>query len=290
MTTRSFTSAVIPAKAGTHFRPTWVAAFAAMTRVLFVMVSLALASCLDFSTSPDEIFYLTFETLPYPSVVAGDTLRDSTGAVAVLRASAVNARGDVVSAAPMRFYAIDDTSQVLAVDSVTGRVVSESTTPRNVRIIASLAGLQSPPLTLAITKKPDSLALQVTRDTISYSFIDTTLNFSKALTANVLHHDSTTFYSGVTGWVVRYTLETALDTVSASLVDDQNKRMRDVPSGLSHSDTTLADGSVARKLRISPGLPLTEPLDSVGVLVEAKYKGVHIAGSPARVMVYVKPR
>jgi hypothetical protein len=179
---------------------------------------------------------------------------------------------------------------VLEVDSLTGRVVSDAATPRTVKIIASVDRLQSSPLLLAITKRPDSLSLTVTTDTISYSFSDTTLNFSHALTAKVLHHDSTTFYSGVSSWVVRYSLERASDTVFAALVDDQKRRLSRLPSGLYHIDTTAADGSAARALRIRPGPPLVTPLDSIAVLVEAKYRGVHIAGSPARIFVYVKPR
>ena len=256
----------------------------------FFLVMAALSSCIDFSTSPDEILYLAFESLPFPSVVAGDTLRDSTGAVTVLRAKAVNAGGDEVTAAAMRFYAIDDTADVLEVDSITGRVVSDSTGPRAVRIVANLGTLQSPPLNLLITRRPDSLALQVSSDTISYSITDTTQNFSDALSVRLLHHDSTTFYSSVSGWVVRFSLERPADTVFAAVVDDQNRRLRNVPSGLFHVDTTSSDGSAARKLRIRPGPPLVLPLDSVAIIVEAKYRGLHVAGSPARIMVYAKPR
>ena len=248
------------------------------------------SACLDFSTSPDELMYLTFDRLPFPSVVAGDTLRDSTGVAATLTARAFAASGDQIQGAPLRFYALGDTSDALDVDSTTGRVVSEVAPPQALRVIASLAGVQSPPLTLNITKRPDSLAVDVARDTINYSLLDSTLNFSDQLAVKVLHNDSLTFYSGVTGWVVRYTLERETDTVSASIVDDQNRRVSTSRHGLFHIDTTTSDGVAGRKLRIEPGPPLNPTLDSVAVRVDATYRGLPIAGSPARIVVLVRPR
>jgi hypothetical protein len=256
----------------------------------FIAAPLASAACFDFSTAPNELLYLAFERLPFPSVVAGDTLRDSTGVVALLVASAVNGRGDVMQGAPLRYYAVGDTASALEVDSTSGRVVSAVANPQSVRIIASMGSLQTQPLSLAVTKRPDTLALLVQTDTITYSLTDTTLNFSAPLGMKVLHHDSSTFYSDVNAWVVRFTLERASDTSFASIVDDQNRRLRTEPSGLFHIDTTAADGRAARKVRVRPGAPLNLPLDSVAVLVEAKYKGAHLPGSPGRVMVYLRPR
>jgi hypothetical protein len=248
------------------------------------------AACFDFSTSPDELLYLAFDNLPYPSVVAGDSLRDSSGAAAALTARAVAADGDEIESAPIRFFSIGDTAGALEVDSTSGWVVSANVAPQSVRVIASVQGLQSQQLNLRVTTRPDSLAIGVEVDTISYSLLDSTLNFSRALAMNVLHHDSSTFYSGVANWVVRYSLERRSDTVYASLVDDQNRRLRSQPTGYMHIDTTASDGAAGRKLRIQPGPPLGTPLDSVAVLVEATYMGVHVAGSPARVIVYVRPR
>jgi hypothetical protein len=261
----------------------------AATIIALLFSAMAASTCLDFSTSPGEILYLTFERLPYPSIVAGDTLRDSTGTAALLRANAINADGDIVATAPLRFYAIDDTTDVLDVDSTSGRVVASATNPRTVRIIASLSGLQSPPLALSITRSPDSLVIVVPADTISYSFTDTTRNYSDALTAAVIHHDSGTFFSPVSGWVVKYSLDSLGDTTRATIVDDQNRKLRNLSSGAFHIDTTGTDGTAARKVRIRPGLSIPSPLDSVEVVVEAKYKGLHIPGSPARIWVYVKP-
>jgi hypothetical protein len=249
----------------------------------------AAISCLDFSTSPDEVLYLAFERLPFPSVVAGDTLRDSTGNVALLEATAVTAGGDDLPAGRLRFYAVGDTGEILDVDSLTGRIVSGAGEPRSVGVIASVGSLQSTPLPLSVTKSPDSLHLELTTDTIVYSFVDTTRNFSDPIAVKLLHHDSTTFYSGVTGWVLRFSLEDLGDSVAVSLVDDTNRRLRTTPTGFMHIDTTTADGSASRKVRVRPGPPLGTPLDSVAIVVEAKYRGVQVAGSPARLYIFMRP-
>jgi hypothetical protein len=258
--------------------------------LLFLLGPLTYSACFDFSTSPNELLYLAFDKLPYPAVVAGDSLRDSSGVATALKARAVAANGDEIASAPIRFFSLGDTADALLVDSTAGWVVSADVAPQGVRLIASVQGLQSQQLNLRVTSRPDSLALALALDTISYSLLDTTLNFSEQLAVKLLHHDSTTFYSGVSNWVVRYSLETRSDTVYASLVDDQNRRLRDEPSGYVHIDTTVSDGAAGRKLRIQPGASLGTPLDSVAIIVEARYKGAQVAGSPARVMVYVRPR
>jgi len=262
------------------------------SRVIALLLSAALwGSCLDFSaTAPDQLLYLTFDKLPYPSVVLGDTLRDSTGLASTLSATAVGGDGSALQTAPLRYYAVDDTSKALRVDSVGATVVSVGTRSGAVKLVASVGGIQSPPLLLLVTSRPDSLHLSVTSDTIEFSFTDTTVNISDPLSAKVLHHDSAAAYSATRGWVVRYSLESLEDTVSAWLVDDQNLRMRGVSNGSRHADTSGVDGEVARRLRIRPGPPLSGGLDSVAVRIDATYKGVHLAGSPARVFVYTRPR
>jgi hypothetical protein len=253
-------------------------------------IALAFSACLDFSTDPDALLYITFDPLPFPSVVAGDTLRDSTGVVAPLRAKAVNGRGEEISNAAVRYYAVRDTAGALDIDSTAGVVVSSDAKPQAVRVVASVGSLQSAPALLSVTTSPDSLAPETANDTISYSFTDTTLNISAALRVKVLHNDSSTFWSGVNGWIVRYTLEDPADTVYASVFGENNRVLSAAPNGLFHVDTTGADGGAARKLRIRPGPPIASPLDSVALRVDAVYRGQPLRGSPARIVVYLRPR
>ena len=82
-------------------------------RWLAMAALLAGAGCLDLSTDPDEIVAIEFNELPWPSIVAGDTLRDSTGAVATLGARLLDGDGDEVTG-PVEFLSQDGDVRVLA--------------------------------------------------------------------------------------------------------------------------------------------------------------------------------
>ena len=56
-----------------------------MKRLVLISL-LALIGCIDWTVDPDEIVAIEFPEPPAPAVVAGDTLRDSTGVVAPLTA------------------------------------------------------------------------------------------------------------------------------------------------------------------------------------------------------------
>ena len=60
---------------------------------VFVAAIVAVAACGDLSVDPDEVTAIVFDELPSTSIVAGDTLRDFTGAVAPLMARLFDAEG-----------------------------------------------------------------------------------------------------------------------------------------------------------------------------------------------------
>jgi len=62
-----------------------------------IAVLVAAAACIDLSTDPDEIVAIEFPELPWPSIVAGDTLRDASGAVVPLTVRLLGGDGDVVT-------------------------------------------------------------------------------------------------------------------------------------------------------------------------------------------------
>jgi hypothetical protein len=90
----------------------------------------AVAACVEIAAGPEGVASIRLEPLPLPpSIVIGDTLRDSTGAVLRLRATAFNANGDTVAGAPFRFLFVPisrDTAlsdnRAVVVDSLTGLV------------------------------------------------------------------------------------------------------------------------------------------------------------------------
>ena len=69
---------------------------------IFAALSIAGAvACTDVSGSSSSILSIQFDTLPSPSVVVGDTLRDTTGAVVHPVVHAFNFKGAEIIPAPV---------------------------------------------------------------------------------------------------------------------------------------------------------------------------------------------
>src|SRR5688572_17971200 len=75
----------------------------------FVLVSVA---CTDVSTNPDAVVALRFEGSAYPSIVAGDSLRDSLGALQPLVATPLNYLNEPVDGVPVVFSSPDTVLRV----------------------------------------------------------------------------------------------------------------------------------------------------------------------------------
>ena len=64
-------------------------------------------SCAEFGTGVGDISYVEFDGIPYPALIAGDTLRDSLGTARPLRARAYDANGNPIVDAPFTFIVLD---------------------------------------------------------------------------------------------------------------------------------------------------------------------------------------
>src|SRR5947207_2714817 len=91
-----------------------------MLLLFFAGVGLRALSCTDVSCSSTSVLSIRFDTLPSPSVVVGDTLRDSTGAVVRPTVHAFNFKGDEIPQPPVYFLSPDSG---VTVDSATGIIV-----------------------------------------------------------------------------------------------------------------------------------------------------------------------
>jgi len=236
------------------------------------------AACTDIDTGPNVAASIEFTALPFPAVVAGDTLRDTSGVASPLRALVFNSDNEVIIDATVSYAALDT---VVRVDSATGTVVAAAAADRNARIIAYIGSLQSQPLSLSVVPRPDSLARSGTIDTLRYSVIDTTQNLSGEFAVRVLNRVAGGAAAAVRDWIVTFTLQTPADSTRARIVT-ANER----PSTV---DTTSADGIASRKVRLFPA-GLTSARDSIVVLARVRYRGAQIAGSPLRLVLPVQPR
>jgi hypothetical protein len=259
-----------------------------MTRVpRWVGAAIAAAAwvgaCTDVGTAPDGIVALAFDTLPYPAVVASDTMRDSSGKAAPLRAVAYNADGAVIENPPVRYIALDTGVDI----SSQGYLIATTRTSGTVRVVAAAAALQSLQKTITVTRAPTKLAANgATADTVKYALPDAATNVSKSMSVK-LTRDSAGTALPVPGFLVSWQLTfrgqtvPITDTTLASLWDDSRKA--------TVLDTTGTDGTAARLLRIRSNR-LPSAADSFVVFATTRLRGAVVAGSPVKFVIHFRPK
>jgi hypothetical protein len=244
----------------------------------FVACWLAALACVEVSGSSTSVLSIQFDSLAAPSVVVGDTLRDTTGAVIRPTVHAFNFNGDEIIPPPVWFQSPDSG---IVVDSVTGIVVADSLRSTPARIVATVGSLQAIQK-LDVTLRPDSLAAVNGYDSLSYSLLDTTLNVSPQLSVK-LSHGVAPNDSAVRSYIVSFAIVSQSDPQLGQLVNDAGK-----PAVV---DTTDANGIAGRAIRLHPlFLASATTVDSIIVNATAKYRGAPVKGSPVRLVLKVKPR
>ncbi len=235
--------------------------------VAFALCWLAALACTDVSGSSTSVLSIQFDSLAAPSVVVGDTLRDTAGVVIVPVVHAFNFKGEEITTVAARFQSPDSG---VVVDSL------RSTAARIVATVGSLQAIQKVELTL----RPDLLAALDGLDTLSYSLTDTTLNVSSPLTVKLTHgiapNDSV-----VKSYIVSFAIVSQSNPGLGELVNDAG-----TPSVVATTDT---NGGAGRKIRLHP-LFLSAAIDSIIVNATAKFRGTEVSGSRVRLVVVVKPR
>jgi hypothetical protein len=76
-------------------------------------------SCAEFGTGVGDISYIAFTGVPYPALIAGDSMRDSLGDAAPFTASAYDAAGRLIVDADFTFFTLD-TGVVIGTDAESG--------------------------------------------------------------------------------------------------------------------------------------------------------------------------
>ena len=243
----------------------------------------ALVGCSDLVVDPDAISALDFTGIPFPAVVTGDTMRDSSGAAAPLRATVYGGRGDVIGDAPVTFVALD-TGVVIDASGFLRATRRDGT----VRIVATVGALQSQQRTIRVTRAPDTVVAPTTSVNLQYRLPDAAANVSPALQLSLRSADTTGGVSpNVGGWLVRWRIVYAGDTL---LPTDTSKVALWGASGSRHTlrDTTTAEGSASRRLRVYAN-QLPVQADSFIVVAEVRYRGAQVPGSPVRFVVNITP-
>lgn len=238
-----------------------------------------LASCIDLGAAPAGVASVAFDSVASPSVVVGDSLRDTLGVVRPVRGTAFSGDGDAIAGAVFRYRALD---RGVSLDTITGLLVGDSVSTTPVRIVAQAGGLQSVVVSLFVVPRPDTLSAVSALDTLAFSLTDTTANVSDALSVRLRHlaaPGEAPSDSAVGAYVVSFAIVLPTDTLVARLVDDSGRPSR--------VDTTDQSGVAGRKIRLGPKPPVA---DSVVVLATARYRGAPVRGSPVRLVLRTIPR
>lgn len=246
--------------------------------IAFAAALVAAAACTKISTDATAPVAIELRPPPLPSVVLGDSMRDSTGAVVGLTAIAFNSRNDTIPGAPIRFLTLDTTG-VIGLDTARGTIFGRDT--GQATVYATAGGLQSTPVTVYVVPAPTTFLPETTLDdTLHYTFNgrDTTL----ALRVRLLHVEGADSIP-VPHYLVRYSIAypagiSDTDSTQVQVVDDSKR-----PSLV---DTTDATGRVARLFRIAPVARTFS--DTVIVLATAvDARGAAVPGSPIRFRLFV---
>ena len=201
-------------------------------------LALCATGCIDLGTDTNAIGAISFDGIPYPAVVAGDTLRNEAGQATALRATVRSGAGDTVPNAKVQFFT-RDTTIILTTDGI---VLGRATATGLARLFAAVEGLQSITREIDVVRLPDSVAFVSAPDSLVVSAADTTNN-SAEFQLRLINKASG---EGVKGFLVRYVLEfrgaviAPGDTTRILLVDESGR-----PSAL---DTTDASGNAGRKV------------------------------------------
>ena len=257
-----------------------------ITKTVAVFGAIVGLACVDMS-APKGPASISLLQLPSPSVVVGDSMRDSTGAPAPLNVIAYDANGTPLSDFTPQLF-ITDTGAVAHLIATSGILVGDKL--GSVRVVGQVAGLQTPAATIPVTIAPTLIARTgSTTDTLRAPLTaDTSVSSRGKLAAAVLVTGAEK--AGAQGFVVRFKLQYAPRSASSTaaaifLADDRGQ-----PSVV---DTTDGSGRASRDVVvITPFLGdsavLFGKVDSVVVLAEASYKRALVSGAPVRIVIPLK--
>jgi hypothetical protein len=253
-----------------------------VTALVVVATTVGIA-CVDMS-APKGAASISSLQLPSPSVVIGDSMRDSNGVAAPIRLIAFDGSGAPIPTLTPRLFVTD--SIPVAVFTPGNVLVGKA--KGTVRVLGQVEGLQTavttipvtfPPAQLVPGPKPDTLSPLIGRDSA------TTLSFS--LASGLVRSPLDSASQGI---IVRYALISAPQSRTGSsaavfIADDAN--------AASVVDTSDASGLVSRRVVMiaaflaDTALLLGRKVDSAVVEATARYRGA-VVGVPLRIVVPIK--
>ena len=250
---------------------------------LAAIAACATVACGDLTSTPGGALSLAFDSLPASAVVLGDSLRDSTGAVKHLSATAYDGTGRVIAGAAVKFISLDTG---IAVDSATGLVVGTVRRATPARVLAGIGTIQTLNKLLTVTNRPDTASKAATPLTMVYVTVprnDPANSVSLSVRVGSLPVVPGMAADSIgTNWAVRYSL------VRAAVVAGDSTLLS---GGIANTPWAVSDasGHAVKTVRVVPKLG-TRLKDTVIVDAAVSYKGVAVRGSPVRFVVPLTPK
>jgi hypothetical protein len=252
------------------------------------------AACTEVGSGPDVPASLELNALPAPSVVLGDTLRDTSGRVTPVRATVRNLGGDVLDDASVRYlYADRARDTALAVDSLSGIVVALKQPTAEARLAARVGSSLQILKPVTVTARPDSMDGAATATLLVTAFPDTgrtgaDRNRSEELTVRVRNVGAAGATTPVNAWIVRFQIVAPAnptnDTTRAVYLVSESGRASTI-------DTTSATGDAGRRVRVRAELfpsGVAGTVDTVVVQATASHRGQLLRGAPVRIALPVR--
>jgi hypothetical protein len=145
--------------------------------MLAAALLVAIVACSNLNTSPGHVVSIFVDTLPYPSIVERDTLRDTLGRPAPMQGVAFNLANDTIRStngqAVVQFFSLD--GNLLRITLGTNFAIAGDSAPTTVRVVAQAQSLQTQPFTVNLTLRPDTIGPDsVTSSTGAATTSDTT--------------------------------------------------------------------------------------------------------------------
>lgn len=268
-----------------------------MNRILLcggIAAAVAVAACADVGTGPEVPAAIELPPFAFPTVVVGDTLRDSLGAVAPIKAIVRNSAGDIIAdARPSYLYADYTRDSAFRVDTITGIVVARAKVIAG-RLAARIGSSLQVTRPLIATVRPDTAFTGPPPASLLVSLLpDTGRTRAEGNTSAelpvLLQNRQGNSTTGVHGWIVSFRLvrpaNPTNDTTKAVFLVDEQLRASVV-------DTTSPEGGASRRVRVRPAsFPVPQGsarvTDTVIVEATARYRGQLVRGAPMRMLLQV---
>jgi hypothetical protein len=259
-------------------------------RRFILPLAAALGACTDAGTDPDAVLGLRFDGSSYPSIVAGDSLRDSLGNLQPLLATAFNYKGDPVEGATVVFSSPDTVLQMLEDGGVFARARKPDGTPA--RVYATIGVLQSQPDSLFTVPRADSIRPDKGAQTIVVTSTLGGVSPADSLPFVVLGDTAAVGPKAfVPAWLVSFQLRyrgtllsPADTTVAYTFFATTGANARRVPSSV---DTTDVSGKAARAVFVR-SISVTE--DTIYVIATIRQRKLGTPARTAQTMILLRPQ